>query len=36
MLTILFWMFAGPVLIIAVCVGWLWILSRAIRCLLGE
>ncbi len=27
MLTILFWIVVGPVLVIVVCVGWLWLLG---------
>lgn len=36
MLAFLFWIVVGPVLTILVCVAWLWLLSRLIRCLLGE
>ncbi|MDF2457760.1 MAG: hypothetical protein K0S79_176 [Nitrospira sp.] len=36
MLAFLFWIVAAPVLVIVVCVAWLWLMSRLVRCLLGE
>jgi hypothetical protein len=31
MLAFLFWIVAGPVLVIVVCVGWLWLLAEVVR-----
>lgn len=36
MLSFLFWIVAGPVLVIVVCLVWLWLLSLIVRAMLGQ
>jgi hypothetical protein len=35
MLAFLFWIVAGPVLVILVCMGWLWLLNWLIQRMVG-
>jgi hypothetical protein len=34
LLAILWWIVVGPVLVIAVCMGWLWLIAATIKSLL--
>lgn len=34
MLTFLFWIVVGPVLVILACAAWLWLLGHAVRSIL--
>jgi len=36
MLVLIFWMVFGPLLVIAVCAVWLWLLSLLVRAVLGQ
>jgi hypothetical protein len=35
MLNFLFWIVAGPVLVIVVCLAWLWLLSLVLKNIIG-